>query len=79
MAELDIFADIEKSLCDSLGNLNLTRNSERVTSNESSEQSLIDCLENVKDLGRIHGPAVRGKFVMPYYLLFIIYYIKAPK
>lgn len=66
MDELDIFADLERTLCEGLENLNFTRNCGLLKSNESSEQSLIDCLENVKDLGRIHGPAVRGKFAVAY-------------
>jgi hypothetical protein len=58
MDESDIFADLEKTLCENI--FNFTRNAEALTINQPSEQDLIDCLENVKDLGRIHGPAIRG-------------------
>lgn len=57
---IDMFADLERTLCEEIENLNITRNREPVNSDEDIKQILINCLENVKDLSRIHGPAIRG-------------------
>lgn len=58
MGESDMLADLEKTLCEKI--FNSTRNVEPSNRYQPSEQDLIDCLENVKDLGQIHGPAIRG-------------------
>lgn len=52
MDELDMFADLEQTLCEGLNNLCFDRNSD--------PEIDVSCLENINDLSKINGPAVRG-------------------
>lgn len=53
--DIDMFADLEKTLCEGLTNLCFTR-----TSNNNHPEIDVTCLENIKDLSKINGPAVRS-------------------
>lgn len=54
--EKDMFADLEKTMLECIDNMNNTRHYET-----TKAEINVDCLENVKDLSKIHGPAIRGK------------------
>lgn len=53
----DMFADLEKTLCEGLITL---RFDPRIDSDDSEID--VSCLENVTDLSKINGPAVRCEF-----------------
>lgn len=54
--EIYMFADLEKTLCEGLNNLRFDR-----TIENNPVDIDVSCLENIKDLSKIHGPAVRSK------------------
>lgn len=58
--DIDMFADLEQTLCEGLNDLRFTRDTEATEDKHSMIH--VDCLENVKDMSKIHGPAVRCKF-----------------
>lgn len=51
----DMFADLEKTLCEGLITLRFNK------SIDDSDGIDVSCLENVNDLSKINGPAVRSK------------------
>lgn len=48
-----MFADLEQTLCEGLSSLTFGR------TEDNHADINIDCLEDVTDLSKVHGPAVR--------------------